>query len=79
MVFLTIPLTMWVATTFRDPNIKAYSTKNADFNSDNKVNEMDLELFQSRYLEADPKADINSDGRVDSEDFALFKKFYPVK
>ena len=79
MVFLTIPLTMWVATTFRDPNIKAYSTKNADFNDDGKVNEDDLSLFENSYLASDPKADINADGRVDSEDFALFKKFYPIK
>ncbi len=79
MVFLTIPLTMWVAITFRDPNIKAYSSRNADFNSDGKVNESDLALFENSYLASDPKADINGDGRVDSVDFALFKKFYPVK
>lgn len=79
MVFLTIPLTIWVATTFRDPNIKAYSARSADFNSDGKVNDADLQLFETSYLASDSKADINGDGRVDSEDFALFKKFYPVK
>lgn len=76
LVFLTIPLTIWVAITFRDPNAKAYTKKNADFNSDNKVDAKDLEMFQNSYLASDPKADINGDGRVDSLDFALFKKFY---
>jgi hypothetical protein len=75
-VLLTVPLTLWVATTFRDPNIKAYSSRNADFNADGTVDATDLQLFESSYLALEPKADINADGRVDSSDFALFSKFY---
>jgi len=76
LLFLTIPLTLWVAITFRDPNIKAYSAKNADFNQDNKVDNSDLQLFESSYLAGETSADINGDGRVDSGDFALFSKYF---
>lgn len=75
-VLMTIPLTIWVAVTFRDPNIKAYSSAMADLNGDKKVNASDLQIFQASYLGGSSKADLNSDGQVDSGDFALFSKFY---
>lgn len=78
-VLFTIPLTVWIAIAFRDPNIRAYNNQTMDFNGDKKLDGTDWQLFQQDYLAGDLKADINTDGRVDSSDFALFSKFYKPK
>lgn len=78
-MLMTIPLTIWIATTFRDPNIKAYNPLVADLNGDKKIDQDDFLLFQNAYLESNSIADLNQDSRVDSEDFALFAKFYQPK
>jgi hypothetical protein len=77
LVLLAIPLTVWIAVAFRDPSIRAYSARNADFNLDQKVDENDLQLFTEEYLSGDSAADINADGRVDSADFEIIRKFFP--
>jgi hypothetical protein len=78
-VLLVIPLTIWIAIAFRDPNIKAFNSQNMDLNKDKKLDENDWQLFQEDYLSGDLRADVNQDERVDSTDFALFSKYFKPK
>lgn len=78
-VLFTIPLTIWIAVTFRDPSIKAFNAQTMDLNKDGRLDDSDWQLFQEDYLAGDFRADTNQDGRVDSSDFALFSKFYKPK
>lgn len=71
LIFVSIPFTIWVVTTFRETRTQAASLPKID----KQFTPVDLSRMESSYLNSGD-LDLNSDGRVDSGDFAIFAANY---